>query len=62
MTLRDYVNQYKLHIMENRLQYSSLSIKEISDELGFTDLSHFNKFFKSHKGMSPSAFRNSFVV
>jgi AraC-like DNA-binding protein len=57
MTLRDYVNQYKLHIMENKLQHSSLSIKEISHEMGFTDLSHFNKFFKSHKGMSPSAFR-----
>jgi AraC-like DNA-binding protein len=57
VTLRDYVNQYKLHLIENRLQYSSLSIKEISNELGFTDLSHFNKFFKSHKRVSPSAFR-----
>lgn len=61
VALRDYVNRYKLHIMENRLQYSSLSIKEISDELGFTDPSHFNKFFKAHKGMSPSAFRQRLV-
>jgi AraC-like DNA-binding protein len=57
VTLRDYVNRYKLHIMESRLQYSSLSIKEISDELGFTDQPHFNKFFKAQKGMSPSVFR-----
>lgn len=61
VALRDYVNQYKMHVMENRLQYSSLSIKEISDELGFTDLSHFNKFFKNHKGISPSAFRQQIV-
>jgi Response regulator containing CheY-like receiver domain and AraC-type DNA-binding domain len=57
MTLRDYVNRYKLHVMENRLQYSSLSIKEISEKLGFTDMSHFNKFFKAHKGVSPSVYR-----
>lgn len=55
--LRDYINQYKLHIIENRLKYSSLSLKEISQELGFTDLSHFNKFFKGYHGINPSQFR-----
>lgn len=57
VSLRDYIQQYKLHIIENRLKYSSLSLKEISEELGFTDLSHFNKFFRSHHGINPSAFR-----
>lgn len=57
VSLRDYVNKYKLHIIENRLKYSSFSIKEISMELGFTDLSHFNKFFKNHNGRNPSCFR-----
>lgn len=55
--LRDYINEYKLHLVENRLNFSSLSLKEISHTLGFTDISHLNKFFKSHRGMSPSAFR-----
>lgn len=55
--LRDYVNQYKLHLVINRLRYSSLSLKEISEELGFTDLSHFNKFFRNHHGMNPTTFR-----
>jgi YesN/AraC family two-component response regulator len=56
-TLRNYINQYKLHLISNRLQYSSLSIKEISQELGFTDMSHFNKFFKNHHSLNPSEFR-----
>jgi AraC-like DNA-binding protein len=56
--LRDYIHQYKLHIIENRLKYSSLSLKEISQELGFTDLSHFNKFFKSYHHMNPSDYRH----
>jgi len=57
VSLRDYIHQYKLHIIENRLKYSSLSLKEISEELGFTDLSHFNKFFKGHHGINPSEYR-----
>ena len=61
-TLRDYTSQYKFHLAENRLQYSSLSIKEITQELGFTDLSHFSKFFRAHKGMSPSAFREKLAA
>lgn len=56
-TLREYIAQNKLHLIENRLKYSSFSIKEISNELGFTDLSHFNKFLKQHRGYTPSEFR-----
>jgi AraC-like DNA-binding protein len=57
VTLRDYVNRYKLHLIENRLLYSSKSLKEISNLFGFTDLSHFNKFFRKHKNVNPSRFR-----
>ncbi|WP_142686090.1 AraC family transcriptional regulator [Chitinophaga polysaccharea] len=56
-TLRDYVNQYKLQLLENRLQYSVFSLKEISHELGFNDQSHLNKFFRRYHDMSPSAYR-----
>lgn len=57
MTLRDYVGRYKLSLIENRLKNSSFTIKEISYGLGFTDLSHFNKFFQKHKGIAPKEFR-----
>lgn len=57
ITLRDYLNKYKLHLIENRLKYSSFSIKEISNELGFNDLSHFNKFYKNQTGINPTQFR-----
>lgn len=57
MTLRDYVSRYKLSLIESRLKNSSFTIKEISYALGFTDLSHFNKFFQKHKGVAPKEFR-----
>jgi len=44
---------------ERLLLHTSLSIIEISYELGFTDNSHFGKYFKSIKGISPNNFRKS---
>lgn len=60
-TLRDYISQHKLKLIENRLRHSSFSIKEINYEFGFTDLSHFNKFFQKHKGIAPKEFRNQLL-
>ncbi|SFT46764.1 AraC-type DNA-binding protein [Chryseobacterium formosense] len=42
---------------ERLLLHSSLSIIEISYELGFNDNSHFGKYFKSVRGVSPNNFR-----
>lgn len=56
-TLRDYVNRYKLQLLEDRLHFSLFSLKEISHELGFNDQSHLNKFFRKYHTMSPSAYR-----
>lgn len=42
---------------ERLLLHTSLSIIEISYELGFNDNSHFGKYFKSVRGVSPNNFR-----
>lgn len=41
------------------LQNSDLSMREISERLGFYDESHFTRFFKRHNGMTPKGYRNS---
>ncbi len=41
------------------LLYSTKSNDEIAMELGYSDGSHFSKFFKKHEGQSPSAFKKS---
>ena len=43
--------------IEKYLRRSNLSIKEISELLGFPNLSFFGKFTKSHLGMSPTQYR-----
>lgn len=61
-TLQDYIINYKLKLVVNRLLYSDMRIGEIAYELGFTDESHLNKTFKKHKGSTPSAFRKNNMV
>jgi len=40
------------------LKYSQLTIKSISDKLGFISTSAFSHFFKGIKGISPDNYRN----
>lgn len=40
------------------LQYTSMTIAQLSDYLGFTDAAYFSRFFRRYNGESPKAFRN----
>ncbi|WP_212004963.1 AraC family transcriptional regulator [Chitinophaga sp. HK235] len=44
------------------LRYTDKSIKHITFELGFEDVSYFSNFFKKNTGASPSDFRNAAVI
>jgi len=56
-TMQDYIANYRLKLVENRLLHSTVRLSEIVDELGFSDESHLNKFFRKHRGVNPSEFR-----
>jgi AraC-like DNA-binding protein len=53
ISIKKYISDYKFKLIENRLKFSGSMMKEISNEFGFTDLSHFNKFFKNQGGINP---------
>lgn len=50
-------------IMEARrlFTYTDKPIKEIANELGFEDVSHFSKFFKKYTSLNPSDLRKSLI-
>ncbi|WP_109832278.1 helix-turn-helix domain-containing protein [Reichenbachiella versicolor] len=52
MSLKKYILNYKLKIVETKLKYTDLSYSEIALDLGFTDASHLNKTFLTYKGIS----------
>lgn len=56
-TVQQYITNYKTKLIEHRLQFSDKRLNEIAVEFGFTDESHFNKFFRKQKGSSPKAYR-----
>ncbi len=54
------VIQERITIEAKRLlRYTDRSVKHITFELGFEDVSYFSNFFKKNAGVSPSDFRNS---
>jgi AraC-like DNA-binding protein len=57
MSIKDYINEYKFRQIENKLKYSAQTIKEISNEFAFADLSHLNKFVRRMKGLTPRDYR-----
>jgi AraC family L-rhamnose operon regulatory protein RhaS len=60
LTLKTYINRYKLNLVETRLRYSDLTISEIANEMGFTDESHLNKVFKKALGSTAKVYRKTY--
>lgn len=65
--IREYLGMNAGQFIKNRvileaerlLLHTSMSVTEISYELGFVDNSHFGKYFKSLHGVSPNSYRTS---
>lgn len=60
-TALEWIHEYTIEVIVQQLKYSDLSIKEISDDLDFPNLSFFGKFVKSQLGVSPTAYRKQLV-
>ena len=53
----EWINQYVVEDVRHALKSTTLTIKEISDSLGFASISHFGSYVRRHFGMSPSKVR-----
>lgn len=58
-TVNEWISGQILVAAKNLLLSTSLSSKEISDKLGFSEPTHFSRFFKKHTRLSPGSFRKS---
>lgn len=59
MPLLKYLHNEKISQMKKSLLEGNLSMKEISDGLGFSSVYYFCKFFTSHAGVSPGVYRKT---
>ncbi|MGL5697772.1 MAG: helix-turn-helix domain-containing protein, partial [Kluyvera sp.] len=39
------------------LQYTSMTVTQVSEYLGFSDVTYFSRFFRKHEGMTPKEFK-----
>lgn len=56
-TVNDWISERTLSVAKNLLINTSISSKEIAYKLGFSEPTHFGRFFKKHTNLSPSIFR-----
>ncbi len=56
-TVNHWIHLRIISSAKSLLRNTSLSAKEIAYRLGFSESTHFSRFFKKHLGISPSAYR-----
>ena len=59
ISVKALINTHIIRDADNYLCNSDFSVKQIADVLGFDSPNAFVNYYKYHKGMSPSKFRNS---
>lgn len=59
-TLNEYMINLKLLHAQEQLKYTNKTTLEISNEIGFSSLSHFNHIFKKNFNTTPSQYRSQF--
>lgn len=58
-TVNDWISKRTLSIAKSLLLNTPYSSKEIAYKLGFSEPTHFSRFFKNHTQVSPNLFRKS---
>ena len=53
----EWIHEYTTQAIIRQLTYSDKTVKEISADLGFPNLSFFGKFVRAHLGTSPTEYR-----
>jgi len=59
-SVHEEIKYARIHQMANMLVDTNLSISQIAGLLGYPDASNVSRYFKKHKGISPSDYRNKF--
>jgi transcriptional regulator GlxA family with amidase domain len=59
-TFTRYVQELRLSEASQLLSHTTLPITIVAAQVGFGNLAHFNRCFKSQKGMTPTQWRQRF--
>ena len=57
-TVTGYLTQYRVHAAMKLLRDCRAKVYEVSEKVGYRDVTYFGSVFKKHTGLSPSEFQN----
>lgn len=58
-SLKTYINEMTMQKARERLRYTTDTVETIAWDLGFSQPTYFYRFFRTHAGMTPRAYRES---
>ena len=61
-SIQQFIIRHKLKLVAMRLRQSSLTVSQVADEFGFTDVCHLNKLFKRYYKRTPTTYRQSLSI
>ena len=61
-SIHSEIKQNRIKLMEQLLCDTNMSIMEIAHELNFDDVTHFSRYFRKEKGLSPNKYRKKFYL
>lgn len=59
ISFKAYLNMIRLHELKRLLKETDLPISEIAYQMGYNNISHFNRLFKEDTGKSPKEYREN---
>ena len=59
MSLKEYINEIRLQNAYNDIILTNKALSDISEDIGFSSFSHFNKIFKARFSITPSRLRKN---
>lgn len=59
MSYKQYLNGVRIAEVKRLLNKSELSVSEIAYQVGYNNISHFNRIFKTETGLSPKEYRTN---
>ncbi len=62
VAIGQYISERIMHVAEMQIRFTNLSIKEISDSLGFCDQFYFSRCFVAKYGASPQKYRKLLTI
>jgi AraC-like DNA-binding protein len=59
ISYRDYLNQYRIKLIKLRIKGGQSSMKQIAQEFGFNDESHFSNYFNKQLRVRPAQYKKN---